>query len=102
MSNCTTVVASVPECEPPTWAKRLVELVESLLKQSKLTIQKEAYTTKEVAERLERAEWTVRQWCNLGKVPEAYKVHGKGRNGEWRIPHEAVVRIQNKGEPSAA
>jgi hypothetical protein len=30
-------------------------------------------------------------------VQGAYKVHGKGRTGEWRIPHQELVRLQNEG-----
>jgi transposase len=62
-----------------------------------LAVVKESYTTEEVAQRLERAEWTVRQWCNKGQVAGAKKVRGRGRMGEWRIPHEEVVRLQNEG-----
>jgi predicted transcriptional regulator len=61
------------------------------------SVVKEAYTTEEVAERLGRSEWTVRQWCNHGQVTGAKKVHGRGRQGEWRIPHEELVRLQNEG-----
>ena len=51
----------------------------------KLNVQKETYTIAEAAERLGKAPWTVRDWCNKGQVPGAKKVHGKGRLGEWRI-----------------
>jgi transposase len=62
-----------------------------------LSVVKEAYTTEEAAERLGRSEWTVRQWCNKGQVEGAYKVHGKGRTGEWRLTHEAVSALQSRG-----
>jgi hypothetical protein len=58
---------------------------------------KETYTTEEAAQKLKRAEWTVRHWCNKGQVRGAKKVHGKGRTGEWRIPHAEFVRLQNEG-----
>jgi hypothetical protein len=58
---------------------------------------KETYTTEEVAERLGKSEWTVRQWCNKGQVEGAKKVRGRGRSGEWRIPHGEMVRLQNDG-----
>jgi hypothetical protein len=75
---------------------RIMEGLERLQKAQSLSVVKESYTTEEVAERLGRAEWTVRQWCNKGKAEGAYKVHGKGRTGEWRIPHEFIVRFQNE------
>jgi hypothetical protein len=64
-----------------------------------LAVTKEAYTTVEAAQRLGRVEWTVRQWCNKGRVKGAYKVRGKGRKGEWRIPHDTVVELQRDGTP---
>lgn len=57
---------------------------------------KKAYTPKEAAQLLSRyREPTLRQACNTGRIPEAFKV---GR--EWRIPHEAVERIASMGLPS--
>src|SRR5579871_1210338 len=61
------------------------------------SVEKETYRTDEVAKRLGRSEWTVRDWCNKGRVLGAKKVHGRGRQGEWRIPHEELVRLQNEG-----
>ena len=58
---------------------------------------KETYTTEEAAERLSRRPWTVRDWCNKGQVPGAYRVPGKGRRGEWRIPHDALIRVRDEG-----
>ena len=58
---------------------------------------KETYTTDEAAQRLNRSAWTVRDWCNKGQVPGACRVRGNGRRGEWRIPHDALVRVQNEG-----
>jgi hypothetical protein len=66
-------------------------------KRLSLSADKETYTTAEAAELLTRSEWTVRQWCNLGQVHGARKVRGRGRRGEWRIPHDAIVRLQNEG-----
>jgi excisionase family DNA binding protein len=62
-----------------------------------MSVVKESYTTEEAAERLGRSDWTVRQWCNKGQVKGAKKVRGKGRTGEWRIPHDELVRLQNEG-----
>jgi excisionase family DNA binding protein len=62
-----------------------------------LSREKETYTVDEAAKRLNRSTWTVRQWCNKGQVPGAKKVHGMGRTGEWRIPHDALIRVQNEG-----
>lgn len=86
-----------PEPHMPPWAVVLLEKLDRIDQQLALSVEKEAYTTEEVAERVGRTEWTVRQWCNKGQVRGAYKVRGRGRTGEWRIPHEAVVRLQSEG-----
>lgn len=75
----------------------IIERLERLEKAHELTIQKEAYTTSEAAERLGRSEWTVRQWCNKNQIDGAHKIRGKGRTGEWRIPHAALVRLHTEG-----
>ena len=63
----------------------------------KTTVDKEAYTTKEAAELLQRKPFTVREWCRLGRV-NAFKIEsGSGAEDEWRIPHEELLRIQNEG-----
>lgn len=62
-----------------------------------VSVVQETYTVEQAAERLNRSEWTVREWCRLGQVPGARKVHGRGRKGEWRIPHESLIRIKNEG-----
>jgi hypothetical protein len=75
----------------------LVQRLEQLEDRLAISVVKECYTTEEVAERLGRSEWTVRQWCNKGQVRGARKVRSKGRTGEWRIPHDELVRLQNEG-----
>lgn len=75
-------------------ARRLSNL-EKLLALSRV---KETYTAEEVAAHVQKSAWVVRQWCNKGQVPGAYKIRtGRGKKGEWRIPHEAVARLQNEG-----
>src|SRR5438132_14111742 len=75
----------------------IVQRLERLEERLSLSVVKESYTTEEAAERLGRSEWTVRQWCNKSQVKGAKKVRGKGRTGEWRIPHDELVRLQNEG-----
>lgn len=91
-----------------TLVLRLVEMVSGMKEQLDrverrvgVGVVKETYTTEEAAERLGRSEWTVRQWCNKGQV-RARKVRGRGRKGEWRIPHDELVRVQNEGPLPAA
>jgi transposase len=75
----------------------ILERLDRIERAQAISAVKESYTTTEAAERLGRSNWTVRQWCNKGQVEGAYKVHGKGRTGEWRLTHEAVAALQNRG-----
>jgi transposase len=58
---------------------------------------KEWYSTAEVAEKVGRAEFTVREWCRNGRVRAEKERHGRGRALEWRISHEELQRILNHG-----
>lgn len=78
-------------------ASRL-ERIENLL--SVLTSQeqqKEYYSTSEVAEILDRAEFTVREWCRLGRIWAEKRQCGRGTSKEWMISHEELQRIRNQG-----
>lgn len=74
----------------------LGERLDRIEKQLSMNVQKEAYTTDEIAERIGRSEWSVRQFCNKGQI-QAKKVHGRGRAGEWRVSSQELLRIQRDG-----
>ena len=72
--------------------------IESLL--TKLVEQepaKEYYTTADVAKILSRAEFTVREWCRLGRVWAEKRQCGRGTSKEWMISHGELMRIQSEG-----
>lgn len=76
----------------------LARLVETAASQQST---KDYYTTEEVAERLGKRPYTVREWCRLGRV-HAEKAHsGRGADEEWRISQAELTRIQNEGLLSA-
>ena len=58
---------------------------------------KDFYTTAEVAQILQRAEWTVREWCRLGRVNAEKRACGRGASQEWIISHMELERIRNEG-----
>ena len=58
---------------------------------------KEFYSTAEVAQILGKAEFTVREWCRLGRIYADKRDSGRGRSKEWIISHEEIVRIKNAG-----
>lgn len=56
--------------------------------------EKEWYRTDEVADILDKSEFTVREkWCNQGRI-EAVKDE---ETGKWRIPAHEVKRLRNGG-----
>lgn len=58
---------------------------------------KEWYSTQEAAEILNKRPYTVRNWCRMGRVRAEKIEAGRGVDGEWRISHEELTRIQNEG-----
>ncbi len=76
----------------------LARLVENATSQQST---KAYYTTEEVAQRLGKRPYTVREWCRLGRV-QAEKAHsGRGLDEEWRISQTEPTRIQSEGLLSA-
>jgi hypothetical protein len=58
---------------------------------------KEYYSTSELATILNKAEFTVREWCRLGRVRASKRECGRGNTKEWMISNEELIRIQNEG-----
>ena len=58
---------------------------------------KDWYTPAEVASLLSKAEFTVREWCRLGRVTAEKRDCGRGNSLEWIISHEELLRIRNHG-----
>lgn len=75
-----------------------LDRIETLLEQlvSQRTV-KDWYSIAEVAQILGRAEFTVREWCRLGRVYASKRACGRGHAKEWIISHEELTRLQNEG-----
>lgn len=58
---------------------------------------KDWYSTAEIAQLLGKAEFTVREWCRLGRVRATKKKCGRGIASEWVISHEELTRVRNEG-----
>ena len=58
---------------------------------------KEWYSTAEVAKILSKAEFTVREWCRLGRVKAEKKKCGRGVASEWIVSHAELTRVRNEG-----
>jgi hypothetical protein len=80
--------------------QRIESALDRLLQQKTV---KEWYTTEEVALIVNKAPFTVREWCRHGRVHAAKRDCGRGRAKEWIISHEELSRLQTNGllpEPS--
>ena len=55
------------------------------------------YTVEEFARIVGRAEYTCREWCRQGRIAAKKLPHGRGNEGEWRVPHEELLRYQKEG-----
>lgn len=58
---------------------------------------KDFYTVEEFAKIVSRAEYTCREWCRQGRISAKKLPHGRGNEGEWRVPHEELLRYQKEG-----
>jgi transposase len=58
---------------------------------------KEWYTTEEAAKKLGRAEFTVREWCRLGRIDAQKRQTGRGKYQSWVISHDELERYQREG-----
>ena len=74
--------------------ERIENMLAELMQQKQV---KEFYSTGEVAKLLDRAEFTVREWCRHGRIDASKRECGRGRTKEWMIAHEELKRIQNEG-----
>jgi hypothetical protein len=77
--------------------ERLTRIEQTLSDLARRNVTKERYTTAEVARLLDRAEWTVREWCRTGRVHAEKRHCGRGNSQEWVISHEELQRIRNDG-----
>lgn len=75
-----------------------LERIESLLTQliAQRTV-KDWYSTAELAAILGKAEFTVREWCRLGRVRAEKKKYGRGPTSEWIVSHAELTRLGNEG-----
>lgn len=72
-----------------------IEASLSLLVQQR-TIQ-DFYSTSEFAQIVDRAEFTVREWCRNGRIRAEKRDAGRGECGEWKISHAELLRYQSHG-----
>ena len=73
---------------------RIEAALQSLVREKTI---KEWYSTGEVAALLGKSDYTVREWCRLGRVRASKKAHARGAHPEWLIAHTELQRLRNEG-----
>ena len=73
---------------------KLDELADLLIRQRTV---KDYYTTAEAAEITGKAEFTVREYCRLGRVRGEKLACGRGKHQAWVISHDELTRYRNEG-----
>src|SRR5262249_3315167 len=66
------------------WMQRLEAKLDLLVQRQAI---KDWYSTDEVAQVVGKAEFTVREWCRLGRVRAQKKGSGRGKFQSWVISH---------------
>lgn len=69
-------------------------MLQSLLEQQTT---REWYTTKEIAKRIGKAEYTVREYARLGRISASKRRSGRGKHLSWVVSHVEYVRLQRDG-----
>ncbi|SPE17883.1 conserved hypothetical protein [Candidatus Sulfotelmatomonas gaucii] len=77
--------------------ERLEELRAMVLMLVERQTTKEWYTTEEFARLVGRAEFTVREWCRLGRIRAEKRRSGRGAFPSWVISHDEWLRYQREG-----
>jgi hypothetical protein len=55
------------------------------------------YTTEQMAELLGKSDFTVREYCRLGRLNAEKRVSGRGKYPQWVVSHEEYRRYQKEG-----
>jgi Helix-turn-helix domain len=97
MHSITSVSAAPPLLDWPVLLAKLSTIEAALAElRSQQTI-RDWYSTDEVAKLLGKAEFTVREWCRLGRVHAEKRGSGRGAFKAWVISHIELQRLQREG-----
>jgi len=55
------------------------------------------YGTDDLAQILGKAEFTIREWCRLGRIHAEKRQSGRGKHQGWVVSHSELQRIQREG-----
>jgi hypothetical protein len=77
--------------------ERLARIEAGLLQLVERQTLKEFYSTAEVARLLNKAEFTVREWCRNGRIRALKRDSGRGAHCSWVVSHDELLRYQREG-----
>jgi len=81
--------------------QEILDRLERIENTLKLLVQrqtvKDFYSTDEIAEILDKAEFTVREWCRRGRIRAQKRRSGRGKFQSWVIAREELQRIEREG-----
>ena len=72
-----------------------LDRIERLLREQKSV--KDWYSTEEFARRINKAEFTVREHCRLGRLNARKRKSGRGKHASWVLSHEELLRYEKEG-----
>jgi hypothetical protein len=58
---------------------------------------KEFYSTDEFSRLVGKSEFTVREWCRLGRIAARKRKSGRGPHAQWVISHDELLRYRRDG-----
>jgi len=76
------------------WFERIERLLEALVKRG---AEKSYYSVDEFSAIVGRQPFTVRQWCNLGRINAERSMTQTGPSSRWVISQQEYVRFQREG-----
>ncbi|HEY2739630.1 MAG TPA: helix-turn-helix domain-containing protein [Thermoanaerobaculia bacterium] len=62
-----------------------------------LVVRQASYSTHEFAKLVGLSDWTVRNYCRLGRLRARKKRSGRGAHPEWVLDHEELERFRREG-----
>jgi hypothetical protein len=71
--------------------------IEERLGQDAVGGAQEHYGTAEVAKLFGKAEFTVREWCRLGRLRATKKRSGRGPHAAWVVSRDELARYHREG-----
>lgn len=76
---------------------RLERIEATLAQLAEKQTAKEWYATDELARIVGKAEFTVREWCRLGRLRAEKRMSGRGAFSAWVVSHKELLRYQREG-----